>query len=295
MLEAAATDPYTQCGMEKLICVSRIDDFLIHHLPDKYVGELGIGQAEFRAQVAALLEVACEGTQRPPLFSKHPARTATRFNKNYYEPTRSDLIALIPPQARSVLSVGCGWGATEQSLVDSGRRVVAVPWDPIISAHAEAKGVEIVTGDLRTALSKLQGEKFNALILSNILQLAENPSQVLALCAPLLSDRAIVIAAVPNLASVRVLWKRLRGIASYRMAGNYSKSGVHFTSHWTVKKWLRHADLRVDRLVHVLPERAEALCRRSLGVITPFLSTEIVAIAQLVSVASVHLQDEDRR
>src|SRR6185437_15847590 len=41
LLETAATDIYTQCGFRKLLCISHIKDFLVHHLPNKYAGRLG--------------------------------------------------------------------------------------------------------------------------------------------------------------------------------------------------------------------------------------------------------------
>ena len=41
MLVTAATDPYTQCGLKKLICISHLDDFCIHHLPNVYIGKIG--------------------------------------------------------------------------------------------------------------------------------------------------------------------------------------------------------------------------------------------------------------
>ncbi len=56
LLCTAATDPYTQCGFRKLLCISRIDDFLVHHLSNKYSGtKFGIGETRFRAQIEALL------------------------------------------------------------------------------------------------------------------------------------------------------------------------------------------------------------------------------------------------
>ena len=32
----AASNIYTKSGLEKVICISHFDDFLIHHLPNKY-------------------------------------------------------------------------------------------------------------------------------------------------------------------------------------------------------------------------------------------------------------------
>jgi 2-polyprenyl-3-methyl-5-hydroxy-6-metoxy-1,4-benzoquinol methylase len=276
--ETAATDPYTQCGFTKLICISHLDDFLVHHLPNKYVGRLGLDAAHFENQIEALLRIGVDGNTSSPLLDTHPEFKASRFGKNYYEPIRRDLIGLIPASARSVLSIGCGWGATEEHLAHRGKRVVAVPLDPVISACAEARGVELVQGDLKMALARLSGESFDCLLISNVLHLVEDPSEILASFASLLSDKAIVIAAVPNLLRLPVLWRKLRGVESHRFLGDYARSGVHFTSRGTVRRWLRHAGLRVDRIVDVLPERVQGVCRSTLGLMRPLLSSEIVVV-----------------
>src|ERR1700677_2559706 len=47
MLCSAATDLYTQCGFEKLICISHINDFLVRYLPNKYIGtRFGVDETE---------------------------------------------------------------------------------------------------------------------------------------------------------------------------------------------------------------------------------------------------------
>ena len=281
LLCAAATDPYTQCGMQKLICVSHIDDFLIHHLPNKYVGKLGIGEVEFDAQIAKLLEVAREGTKRPPLLSKHSTLKATHFSKNYYEPTRNDLIELIPADARSVLSVGCGWGATEQRLMLDGKKVVAVGLDPVISACAKARGVEVVEGDLPAALVRLRGDVFDCILLSNILHLVGDPQEFLQSLGGLMSERTTVITAVPNLSRLPVRWRTYFGKDVHRALGNFARSGVHFTSHKAVREWHRGAGLEVESFADVIPEQARKLCTATGGVLAPILSSEIVAVATL--------------
>jgi 2-polyprenyl-3-methyl-5-hydroxy-6-metoxy-1,4-benzoquinol methylase len=281
LLCAAATDPYTQCGMQKLICVSHIDDFLIHHLPNKYVGKLGVGEAEFDAQVAKLVEVGREDTKRPPLLSKHSTVKATHFSKNYYEPIRNDLIELIPAEARSILSIGCGWGATEKRLMLDGKKVVGVGLDPVISACARARGVEVVEGDLPAALAQLRGNVFDCILLSNILHLVGDPRAFLQSLGCLMSDGTTVITAVPNLSRLPVRWRTYFGKEVHRALGNFARSGVQFTSHRAVREWHRGAGLEVDCFADVIPQQMQTLCAASGGVLAPLLSSEIVAVATL--------------
>ena len=279
LLCSAATDPYTQCGLVKMICISHIADFLIHHLPNKYVGKLGLAAMQFDAQIQELLKIAQTGKEPSPMLSGHPGFQATSFAKDYYEPIRSDLIDLVPPTTCTVLSIGCGWGATEEHLAQRGKRVLAVALDPVISACARSRGVKIVEGDLRTALDKLSGEKFDCILLPNVLHLIHDPRTLLRSLEPLMQPTTVVITTVPNLARIPVRWRTCFGNDSHRSLGNFAKSGVHFTSHRRIRNWLRSAGLKVDRFADVVPARMKTLCDASGGVLAPLLSSEIVAVA----------------
>ena len=52
----AATDPYRQCGMTKRLCISHLDRFLVHHIPNNYIGVLGTGHAAFQEQIRDLMK-----------------------------------------------------------------------------------------------------------------------------------------------------------------------------------------------------------------------------------------------
>ena len=131
--ESAATDPYTQCGFTKLICISRFEDFLVHHIPDKYVEVgLGVNGRELRRQLDALLNVSDNGHASQSLCQTQTKLKSPAYSKSYYEPVRPELLSSIPAEVRTLLSVGCEWGATEALLVEKGLSVVAIPLDPVI-------------------------------------------------------------------------------------------------------------------------------------------------------------------
>jgi hypothetical protein len=55
----AGTDPYTQCGFERLVCISHPERFRVQHLPNKYVGTtLGVSGCVLHGQVNALMRAA---------------------------------------------------------------------------------------------------------------------------------------------------------------------------------------------------------------------------------------------
>lgn len=279
--ESAATDPYTQCGFKKLICISHLDDFLVHHLSNKYVKKLGIERPEFQTLIDTLLEI---GRKRAATYSLFPTETKlkrARYSKDYYEPVRSDVVSLIPPKARSVLSLGCGWGATEEALAKKGLRVVAVPLDSVISSCAEARGLETVHGDFKTVREKLEGQRFDCLLVSNVLHLVWDPIAVISSFASLLSEDSTVIALVPNLLFLPGLRRRIRDDHGFRgLMKGYQETGVHFTSRRVLHKWFKRTGFRVEKILTFIPKRVAALHQATLGLMDSLLAEDLLVVAR---------------
>ena len=157
---SAATDPYTRCGFTKLIPISHFDDFTVHHLSNKYVGKMGVDDLAMRSQIDAMLRLAENEIKPTPLFNTETNLYRRLYSKDYYELPDKQVISMIPPGARSILSVGCGSGAMERWLAENGLQVVAIPLDPIIGSTASAAGVEMVFGDFHTAKHTLRNRRF---------------------------------------------------------------------------------------------------------------------------------------
>jgi 2-polyprenyl-3-methyl-5-hydroxy-6-metoxy-1,4-benzoquinol methylase len=278
LLCTAATDPYTQCGLRKLICISRLEDFMIHHLPNKYVGtSFGVDDRELRKQVNVLMRVGGNGHRPSSLFETETKLNAARYSKGYYEPDNPALLSAIPSTTRSVLSIGCGWGAAEKALASRGMRVVAVPLDPVIASSIQAEGIEVLAKDLCKSREELKNRRFDCLLLSNILHLVQDPVEILSSFGQLLSDTGITVAVVPNMTRLPVLWK---GISEKTDFGSYKDTGVHISSVNTITNWFERAGMRVERIVHILPARAELVGRFTFGLVNPLLSSEFVAVAR---------------
>lgn len=281
LLCSAATDPYTQCGFEKLTCISRLDDFLVHHLPNKYVGtKFGVNDPELRRQIRSLIKISQNGHRPSSLFPTETKLKDGIYAKNYYEPATPEIMSLIPPDARTVLSLGCGWGATEAALAEKGLQVTAVPIDPVIPGEAEAKGVEIVNGDFEAAKAKLSGRTFDCLLLSNVLHLVREPERVLSAFGSLLSAGGVVIFSVPNVRNVWVMKRRICGDEGFRLLGDFEATGTHATSPTVVRGWCQGAGLKDSRILNVLPQRAKFVERIPLASLTSLLATDLVVLAK---------------
>jgi len=104
LLVSAATDPYTQCGFTKLVNISRIENFILPHLPNKYVGKLGLRDSEMFTQLRALEAVQVGTRSSAVLFNTETRVGQSKWSKSYYEPARQDILNLIPAGTRRLLS-----------------------------------------------------------------------------------------------------------------------------------------------------------------------------------------------
>jgi 2-polyprenyl-3-methyl-5-hydroxy-6-metoxy-1,4-benzoquinol methylase len=277
----ASTDPYTQCGLKKLICASHLEDFVVRHLSNRYAGTwMSLNKVDFDRQLGALLRIGCNGHPRAPLFEVETRLPGLKYSKSYYEPASEDIAALIPLNTQTVLSVGCGWGAMEERLVKQGLRVAAIPMDPIIGSCAAARGIEMIEANLRDPGRTLGGRKFDCVLLPNVLHLVEEPVGVLSSLSGALSKGACLIATVPNLFQLPILWRRLRRESQVEGLENFEKSGAHVTSHGTVRRWFARAGLVAEKLVDCVPARGKVISRAAFGLLDPLLSSDIIAVAR---------------
>lgn len=284
LLCSAATDPYTQCGFEKLICISHLNDFLVHHLPNKYVGtKFGVDDAELRRQVNSLMKIGQNEHRPTSLFATETKLKDGWYSKDYYEPVNPEIVSLVPAKARNILSIGCGWGATEAFLAEKGLLVTALPIDPVIPGGAEATHVEIIQGDFDAARGKLAGRQFDCLLLSNVLHLVENPVALLSSFGTFLSNGSPAIVSVPNLTRIPVMWGRVRGDKRFKDFGDFEATGVHQTSRKTLRGWLRSSGMKAEAIIDVVPQRAEAVRRLSMGVLAPVLASQFIAVARRIN------------
>jgi Cyclopropane fatty acid synthase and related methyltransferases len=265
LLCSAATDPYTRCGFTKLIPISHLDDFLVHHLSNKYAGKFGISDAEMRLQIDELLQIEKSRIATAPLVRAETNLWHATYSKDYYEPACEEILSRIPSHIRSVLSIGSGWGATERRLVERGIRVVAMPLDTVISRTAAAAGVEIVHGDFDELAPMLKEERFDCALLLNVLHFFRDPVAVLAACKEILPVGATIMIQAPNMLCVSNILRRYRRPSRYRGLGTYELAGVHTTSPATIRRWCKAAGLKADTTVGLSREKRDMFYDRVRG------------------------------
>ena len=280
ILETAATDPYTRCGFTKVINISRLEDFLLPHLPNKYVGLLGADYGTFLAQIEALKEIAAH--KRPAICALpevHPPLSQP-WVKSYYEPYSRELVSWVPKGARSILSLGMGAGATECELVRRGFEVTALPLDSVICADAESKGVSTVYSELAQGPEALRGRQFDCLLIRNLLYLQKDPASVLSSFSPLLAANGRLLIMEPNFGNVQTRVGRLLRKRRYRVL---ARSRVSAVTVPRLRRWLVAAGLVVKRVVHIGEEAVSPKDQVLRALPSGLASTAVVLVAERCS------------
>jgi SAM-dependent methyltransferase len=280
LLVTAATDPYTQCGFKKLICISNIKDFTLPHLPNKYVGQMGLGEDDLNVQITAMEAIHNRTRPGTVLMNTETKLELAKWSKSYYEPTDDHILDLVGNRHPAVLSFGCGWGAMEVELQKRGAQVTAIPLDSIIGACAEARGIQTIYGDSRSVFRDLEGRHFDCILAINILHLSEDPVRLLASFRELLAPDGLLIVKLPNLASFSVFRKRLRRDSSFGDLESFDRTGIQETSFSLIKKWFAAAGFGIEDVRSIVPERAQIPNRLSAKLAEKWFAEEFTISAK---------------
>lgn len=197
MLVSAGTDIYTQCGLTKVLCLERIDDLLLHHLPNVYLGRMGIDEEEFRAQLAELHRISTSPTAAQQLIRPETRLDSRLWDRRCYPARNASLLSLLPPDTRRVLSLGTASGATEAVLVEQGIEVLGIPVDPVLGSMAALHGIRVVAPRLPTPDELAEHGPFDVLLAVDVLGYFPEPLDVLRHLRPALAPGGLAIASAP--------------------------------------------------------------------------------------------------
>jgi SAM-dependent methyltransferase len=196
--------------------------------------------------------------------------------QTYFGHLRLDVLAMVPPTATKVLSVGCGEGRTEAELVKRGCHVTGIELDPRAALLAREKGIEALVGDVNEV--DLAGRTFDSLIYADVLEHLADPVSVLGKHVALLEQGGTVIVSVPNFRHYSVFRDLfLRGRLRYSDAGMFDRTHLRITTRRMVEDWFSEVQLRTESTVYQIYRRGERyLCAASFNLATEFLASQVI-------------------
>jgi len=246
MLCTAGTNIYTNCGFTKVMSLSSIDDFLLHHLPNRYAGRVGLSLDLFKTQIQTLINIWDATHPASTLCEVETKFTQRRWAKIYYKEPDEELLGMVPSTAKTVLSVGCGWGALEEKLMARGARLTALPLDSVIGAMAARSGIDMVYQNLHEGFNTLKGREFECVLVTDLLHLQPDPWEVLGRCAQLVAPGGALVIQSHNFNYLPVWFRRIFGLGEMRKLKSFSQGGVSAFGFSTVERQLKVLGFRVS-------------------------------------------------
>lgn len=201
---------------------------------------------------------------------------------HYYEMLRENAIAVVPSFAKRVLSVGCASGKTEEVLINRGIEVVGVELNPKAAKIARERGLTVLEGDASEIDVAIEGELYDCILYSDVLEHLLDPDVVLKRHMKSLKPGGIVYITVPNFRHYSIFWELfVRGHIRYKDAGILDRTHLRMVTRKMVLEWFDRLDLRIISCSYTIWGRRSKLLSACLfGLAREFIAHQIVLIAQ---------------
>jgi SAM-dependent methyltransferase len=247
LLCAGGNDIYTQCGFTRLICVSEIERFSLHHLSNKYVDTWGVPGSEVRLQASTLERLAQQGGWLGPLIDPETTVPAGTWWKNLHSEADGPLLDLVPEEARRILVVGSGSGVAEQPLLKRAESVVLLPIDPVLGACAERRGFEVICAGRDAALAELKARRFDCIVFPWVLHLADDPVAWIRAFSSLLEPDGSVVFSLPKMGDVARRDAKISPLPGADHLSALRRAWTSWLTYRRIRRWLRECGLRTSR------------------------------------------------
>jgi 2-polyprenyl-3-methyl-5-hydroxy-6-metoxy-1,4-benzoquinol methylase len=278
MLVSAATDVYTQCGMRKMFCLERIEDQLVHHMPNVYLGRLGVDERSFRAQLDVLASVAGQRVQPDRLLVPEVALDTDRWDRHSFPRRNTNLRTLLPVGSHRVLAVGVTSGDIESVLIQDGLEVVGIAADVVLGAVAEQRGVHVAHARLPDRDEVAALGSFDTLLLLDVLGYVEDPDALLARLRPALLPGGEIIATVADTDRYRLKNLLRKPTGRTPIPTSWAVHGLRPTNGRWLRRCLERAGFDQPRIRHRWSSRNDPVGRG--GVRARFLGNAVFGQAR---------------
>ncbi|MEE8346399.1 MAG: methyltransferase domain-containing protein, partial [Dehalococcoidia bacterium] len=172
---------------------------------------------------------------------------------------RTQLI-LLTGQNKRVLEIGPSTGYISQALQQRGCTVTGLEIDPVAAEEAAQFCERMVVADAEKIdlASTFQDQKFDVVMLGDVLEHMVDPLSVLVAVRGLLRPKGYAVISIPNMAHGSVRLRLLNGEFRYRDTGLLDITHLRFFTAETLEELLRDAGYRITTWKRILLDPCDA-------------------------------------
>jgi 2-polyprenyl-3-methyl-5-hydroxy-6-metoxy-1,4-benzoquinol methylase len=150
-----------------------------------------------------------------------------------------------------ILDIGCGEGFFAERLTRAGNRVIGIDILPEVKQGSSL--LKYIQSDLDKGLEPvikhLEGQRFDKVLLQDVLEHLRNPELLLKNCSKVLKSNGQLLVSVPNIANITIRLSLLFGRFQYTERGILDQTHVRFFTRHTAKRLLEESGFEIQRSV----------------------------------------------
>jgi 2-polyprenyl-3-methyl-5-hydroxy-6-metoxy-1,4-benzoquinol methylase len=184
---------------------------------------------------------------------------------NYFEWARQEMAPFVPAHCRRILDVGCGTG-TFGNLIKQTRKIEVWGVEPVGSAAAKAstKLDHVINGPFDSQI-ELPAGAFDCVVFNDVLEHMVAPEQALRYAKSLLSPEGVIVASIPNIQYLPILWQLLfHARWEYTDAGVLDKTHLRFFTKSSIVRMFQSEGYSLQSICGINAYGCDPVASRSL-------------------------------